>query len=177
MCLSRSGGLPLGYLNQLERRLAETEAALYGALVTLREMQPTSVIQASAKQDSAAKSARMNEWSRLPLRNWSDMERWQIAVSDHFSLEQISAETPNTNSSSTNAGPGPLHSTLGDVVASGTEMESSMHPRESVVMPGPTSSRIEAHGVLAADQFGHESDVTRQSTRAEELSRSSTLYF
>ncbi|KAJ5584650.1 uncharacterized protein N7459_004450 [Penicillium hispanicum] len=83
-------GLPLGYLNQLEHRLAETESALYGALATLRSMRPAAVIQASAKPESMQKqkSTRMDEWSQFPLSGWSDMERWMAAVSDQFIIEQ-----------------------------------------------------------------------------------------
>ncbi|KAJ5385917.1 hypothetical protein N7509_008458 [Penicillium cosmopolitanum] len=73
-----------------EQRLAETESALYGALVTLRAMQPATVAQVSAKPDSTQKqkAARMDEWSQLPLRGWSDMEHWMISMSDHFTIEQ-----------------------------------------------------------------------------------------
>lgn len=88
-------GLPLGYLNQLEQRLSETEAALYSALVTLRAMQPTTMAHASANPDSAhkQKAARMDEWNQLPLRGWSDMEHWFAGMSHQFTLEQ--PQTPN----------------------------------------------------------------------------------
>lgn len=95
-----SRGLPLGYLNQLEHRLAETESALYAALMTLRSSRPALVVEAKAKPDSAQKqkAARMEEWTQLPLQNWSDMEHWRIAMSDHFLIEQ-SQEAPFTESS------------------------------------------------------------------------------
>lgn len=34
------------------------------------------------------KAARMDEWSQLPLRGWSDMERWMTAMSNQFAIEQ-----------------------------------------------------------------------------------------
>lgn len=83
-------GLPLGYLNQLEQRLSETEAALYSALATLRAIQPTTLVQASPNTGSMhkQKAARMDEWNQLPLREWSDMERWLAGMSQQFSIEQ-----------------------------------------------------------------------------------------
>lgn len=88
-------GLPLGYLNQLEQRLSETEVALYSALVTLRAMRPTTMVHASINPDSAQKqkAARMDEWNQLPLRGWSDMEHWLAGMSHQFTIEQ--SQTPN----------------------------------------------------------------------------------
>ena len=85
-------GLPLGYLNQLEERLAETESALYGALMTIRSMGQPIVIQTPTKTDTLLKhkAARMKEWSQLPLREWPDMERWLTAMSDRFTIVQSS---------------------------------------------------------------------------------------
>ncbi|KAJ6179653.1 hypothetical protein N7519_010114 [Penicillium mononematosum] len=85
-------GLPLGYLNQLEQRLAETESALYGALMTIRSMGQATAAQATAKTETSLKhkAARMEEWSQLPLREWPDMERWLTAMSDRFTIEQPS---------------------------------------------------------------------------------------
>ena len=83
-------GLPLGYLNRLEQRLAETESALYGALITLASTNATTTVQATAKPDllHKSKAARMNEWTQLPLRDWTDIYRWKISVGDQFILNQ-----------------------------------------------------------------------------------------
>lgn len=53
-------------------------------------MQPTTVVQVSGKPESVQKqkAARMDEWSQLPLRGWSDMEHWMNSMSDHFKIEQ-----------------------------------------------------------------------------------------
>ncbi|KAJ6093400.1 hypothetical protein N7486_008689 [Penicillium sp. IBT 16267x] len=86
-------GLPLGYLNQLEQRLAETEAALYGALVTLRAVRPSAVVQASAKGDGQRqKSGRMEEWAQYPLQNWTGIEHWMAAVSDQYTVKRYPIE-------------------------------------------------------------------------------------
>ncbi|KAJ5280497.1 cytochrome P450 family protein [Penicillium angulare] len=88
-------GLPLGYLNQLEQRLAETEAAFYGALVTLRNLRNVPIVQPATKADEQRpKSTRMEEWSKLPLRNWPDMEHWMNQTSDQFTLNNISSAYP-----------------------------------------------------------------------------------
>lgn len=87
-----SRGLPLGYLNQLEQRLSETEAALYGALATLQTIKPTSIVQASPKVDThKTKSMRMEEWSKLPLQAWPDMGQWMSTVSDQFAVSSVPA--------------------------------------------------------------------------------------
>jgi hypothetical protein len=90
-------GLPLGYLNQLEQRLSETETALYSALVTLRAMRPTTMVHASAKPESVhkQKAARMDEWNQLPLRGWSDMDHWLAGMSHQFTVER--PQTPSAH--------------------------------------------------------------------------------
>ncbi|KAI2727175.1 transcriptional regulator family: Fungal Specific TF [Penicillium roqueforti] len=90
-------GLPLGYLNQLEERLAETESALYGALMAMRSMGQPIVIQ-TPKTDTLLKhkAARMKEWSQLPLRESPDMERWLTVMSDRFTIEQSSDVVSDT---------------------------------------------------------------------------------
>ncbi|KAJ5502500.1 hypothetical protein N7463_005374 [Penicillium fimorum] len=80
-------------------RLAETESALYGALMTICSMGQPTAVQIPAKTDTALKhkAARMEEWSQLPLRDWPDMERWQTAMSDRFTIEQPSDVVPDTS--------------------------------------------------------------------------------
>jgi hypothetical protein len=53
-------------------------------------MQPSTMAQVSMKTDSPQKqkAARMDEWSQLPLRGWSDMEQWLNSMSDQFTIEQ-----------------------------------------------------------------------------------------
>ncbi|KAK9640705.1 hypothetical protein HCH54_008467 [Aspergillus fumigatus] len=81
-------GLPLGYINQLEMRLADTELALYEALATLRSMNASSLVRASWKADvhPKQKAARMEEWAQLPLREPSDLERWLDSKRDKFTV-------------------------------------------------------------------------------------------
>ncbi|PKX90053.1 Zn(II)2Cys6 transcription factor domain-containing protein [Aspergillus novofumigatus IBT 16806] len=81
-------GLPLGYINQLEMRLADTELALYEALTTLRAMNGSTLIRASQKADISPKqkAARMEEWTQFPFREPSDLERWLDAKRDEFNI-------------------------------------------------------------------------------------------
>jgi hypothetical protein len=81
-------GLPLGYINQLEMRLADTELALYEALTTLRAMSASSLVRASRKANLSPKqkAARMEEWAQLSLHEPSDLERWLDAKRDEFNI-------------------------------------------------------------------------------------------
>ncbi|GKZ79534.1 hypothetical protein AnigIFM56816_003733 [Aspergillus niger] len=75
--------------------MPETESALYGALMALSSMGPaTTLLQATTKPDSLQKSkaARMEEWSRLPLRDWPDIYHWKASMSDQFTLNQLQGE-------------------------------------------------------------------------------------
>ncbi|RAK95367.1 uncharacterized protein BO80DRAFT_450298 [Aspergillus ibericus CBS 121593] len=85
-------GLPLGYLTQLEQRLADTELALFEALTTLRSLDHDGdLAKASLKPEVEAKQgkhARMEEWGRLPLREQSDTWRWWRAKNDEYISEQ-----------------------------------------------------------------------------------------
>ncbi|KAJ5721874.1 uncharacterized protein N7483_009808 [Penicillium malachiteum] len=105
-------------------RLAETEAALYSALVTLQGNMPDTVVQAVAKADEQkTKSTRMEEWSKLPLRDWPDMGNWMGAVSDQFTINQVP--------SSVSVAPGPV---------AGIQITPS-HRR------APSSTDLELHGI------------------------------
>lgn len=131
-------GLPPGYVNQLEHRLAETESALYAALASLRSLRPAPVIEAKAKTDPVQKqkAARMEEWNQLPLRGWSDMENWQAAMSDQFLIEQ-SREVPFAGSSEVGYSMPMLPQNDNDtprigVDARASSATSSWHPREDL---------------------------------------------
>ncbi|GJC91349.1 C6 finger domain-containing protein [Colletotrichum higginsianum IMI 349063] len=79
-----SQGIPNGYLNRLETRLAETEAALFRALSGALDGGPTSLDSASspALLPQAAWTPRQNkvdrvkEWDSLPLQTPDDIQAW-----------------------------------------------------------------------------------------------------
>ncbi|RAL14700.1 Zn(II)2Cys6 transcription factor domain-containing protein [Aspergillus homomorphus CBS 101889] len=91
-------GLPLGYLNQIEQRLADTEQALFDALTTMRELNGSHggmVVQATRKSaDTRPKNARMQEWSQLPLSDWTERERWREAKRDQYQWTRTVVESP-----------------------------------------------------------------------------------
>ncbi|KAF4179610.1 hypothetical protein CNMCM8694_001552 [Aspergillus lentulus] len=91
-------GLPLGYVNQLEMRLADTELALYEALATLRAMNGPSLIRASRKADISPKpkAARVEEWTQLPLREPYDLKRWLEAKNDQFMIKNVISDAQRT---------------------------------------------------------------------------------
>ncbi|KAJ5141174.1 hypothetical protein N7476_009081 [Penicillium atrosanguineum] len=188
--------------------MQETESALYGALVTLRSMSPTTVIQATAKPDSVhkPKAARIDEWSKLPLRNWSDMDRWQAAIGNTFTIEQPQ-RIPFTGSSGVgHAMPisptAHTHPPQGEGEVRGSALY-AWQPREDVHMgnpyethlrpPGMVSSPVYSRGqasrsgVTSPDRLLEFTSITGtdesqrendQSTKADELSKSQpSIYF
>ncbi|OKL59642.1 hypothetical protein UA08_05314 [Talaromyces atroroseus] len=90
-------GLPLGYLIQLEQRLADTELALFEALATLHSLGhgELALAKASTKpgnESRQGKQARMEEWTRLPLRdgNSSDIKTWWKAKDENYIIHESS---------------------------------------------------------------------------------------
>ena len=78
-------GLPLGYVNRLEARLAETEAALLYVLGHKHHGDASTSSQSEGSSEpgrgvsaSAAntKDDRIKEWDRLPLQSASDVQSW-----------------------------------------------------------------------------------------------------
>lgn len=159
---SAKRGLPLGYLNQLEERLAETESALYGALITIRSMGQPTAVQTPAKTDTSPKNkaARMEEWSQLPLREWPDMERWLTVMSDRFTIEQPSEAVSGTSGRGYTIPITPTHDkqqTLGDQSHSGL-VSYAWPPRDNRVSPGGSYDAHQPHPEVLASPgyFGHQ---------------------
>lgn len=162
------------------------------------------MVQATAKPNSVhkPKAARMDEWSRLPLRDWSDMDRWQAAMGDQFVMEQPQ-RVPFTDSS----GAGysiPISPAVNDTHSPQEEAQASpaiydWQPREDVHMGSPYENRLRPPGMVSSpvysgcqaagsegvtsptDGLPEHANVTgtedglrdiRQSTMANELSKS-----
>lgn len=88
-------GLPLGYLTQLEQRLADTELALFEALATLHSLghDEPPLVKASVKpgnENRHGKKARMEEWGRLPLRDGmiEDIRNWWNVKAENYVTHQ-----------------------------------------------------------------------------------------
>ena len=171
-----SRGLPLGYLNQLEQRLAETESALYGALTTLRSMgQSTTPVTKS--EALKLKPARMEEWSQLPIRDWNELERWMTVMSDQFSGQPRATSENDAISETQESHPPPYGWQEGGIDGrTGTSYEAhdpvlaSPYFQMDEVMPSDNSRQIGAVDAVGVLESG--------STRAEELSHQNpSLYF
>ncbi|GKZ59912.1 hypothetical protein AnigIFM49718_006236 [Aspergillus niger] len=155
-------GLPLGYLNQLEQRLAETESALYGALMALSSMGPaTTLLQATTKPDSLQKSkaARMEEWSRLPLRDWPDIYHWKASMSDQFTLNQSqggplmeSSAVSHAVSASPVATTAHSHSPQGEIEGPGPA-SFAWHPGEGLHMNSPYNVYLQPPGMVSSPVY------------------------
>lgn len=166
-------GLPLGYLNQLENRLDETEAALFRALTTLRSVNAEPPIAYTSSTSDAGprhKAARMQEWSRLPLSEWSDINHWwqaktkqftvtfpsSTALPDTISLAERSASLDGPRYGQRNDMPmDPFEGAIPNALSMGTPQSNlSPHPRESrpALIASPTTDRyITRAQRLAAD--------------------------
>ncbi|OJZ85182.1 hypothetical protein ASPFODRAFT_61858 [Aspergillus luchuensis CBS 106.47] len=145
-----------------EQRLAETESALYGALMTLSSMGPTTtLLQATTKTDSLQKSkaARMDEWSRLPLRGWPDIYHWKASMCDQFTLNQ-SQEVPlvdhSTASHAISASPAATtihsHSPQGELETPGPA-SFAWHPGGNVNMGSPYNAYLRPPGMVSSPTY------------------------
>lgn len=68
-------GIPIGFINRLESRLAETEEALFRVL-QLAETPSTANSLAPLPPSHQSRPERINEWDRLPLQTLDDIKRW-----------------------------------------------------------------------------------------------------
>jgi hypothetical protein len=75
-------GLPAAYIIALEKRLADTEAALSAALVVLQNQEVTRLddVQLSGASQALdrqrSKAEKLEEWKRLPLRTTEQLMTW-----------------------------------------------------------------------------------------------------
>lgn len=88
-------GLPLGYVNKLEARLAETEGALFRAL---HEKHTGTYADMSVCDSSSNKADRVSEWDGLPLRTAHQTNLWY--QSKLRGLESSEATSPSATTSS-----------------------------------------------------------------------------
>lgn len=73
-------GLPIAYINSLERRLRETESALYAAMLALDEHE---IIKAGnlgllKAPRELSKTERQDDWKRLPLQTPEQLASWFV---------------------------------------------------------------------------------------------------
>jgi hypothetical protein len=74
-------GLPAAYIAALEKRLAETETALYANLIALQELNgkqlpDRDLAGATISTRHRSKAERLEEWKRLPLQTGKQLDAW-----------------------------------------------------------------------------------------------------
>jgi hypothetical protein len=91
-------GIPAAYINSLEDRLAETEAALYSALTAIDSMSndPAGLRRALVHVSGPvarerSKIEKQNEWKRLPLRSGEQLHAWLEDKSSDCHVPHISS--------------------------------------------------------------------------------------
>ncbi|KAE9582556.1 Depudecin biosynthesis cluster-specific transcription activator DEP6 [Colletotrichum fructicola] len=101
-------GIPNGYLNKLETRLAETEAALFRVLSGTMDSQTYDAASSPALLSQAAWTPRQNkvdrvkEWESLPLQTPTDIQVWfrSKATESNDAATDLPAASPQSLMSS-----------------------------------------------------------------------------
>ncbi|KAI8239326.1 hypothetical protein K4K57_010436 [Colletotrichum sp. SAR 10_99] len=101
-------GIPNGYLNKLETRLAETEAALFRVLSCTMDSQTYDAASSPALLSQAAWTPRQNkvdrvkEWESLPLQTPTDIQAWfrSKATESNDAATDLPAASPQSLMSS-----------------------------------------------------------------------------
>lgn len=90
-------GLPVAYINSLEKRLRETESALYATMLALDEHDKIKASNLGLLKASRelSKNERQDDWKRLPLQTPDQLASWfkekqQQAVPSEPDLPHIS---------------------------------------------------------------------------------------
>lgn len=133
------------------------------------------MVHASANPDTVPKqkAARMDEWSQLPLRGWSDMDRWFAGMSHQFSIEQThNPSVPFTEPSegSFEMGQSPNNPSHSSIQSPGENMDAGVPstsyawpPRRDISMGSPYETHLRppemmSSPVLSRGQATGESD-------------------
>ncbi|KAF0324147.1 hypothetical protein GQ607_008577 [Colletotrichum asianum] len=101
-------GIPNGYLNKLETRLADTEAALFRVLSGTMDSQTYDAASSPALLSQAAWTPRQNkvdrvkEWESLPLQTPTDIQAWfrSKATESNDAATDLPAASPQSLMSS-----------------------------------------------------------------------------
>jgi hypothetical protein len=83
-------GLPATYITALEKRLAETETALYASLIALQELNGKQLLDCNLPSTSTptrprSKAEKLEDWKRLPLQNSEQLNAW-LQAQQQFSV-------------------------------------------------------------------------------------------
>lgn len=137
-------GIPAGYVNSLERRLADTERALFFALVEIHAgaviddnydsqgMKP-SVLSRSTPTTQQEKAGLVDEWTRFPLEHRAQAQAWLKSRQTGPYAVDNSLDQPTTGAE------GPLDTTTPSpsVATRGSKRPTTRSARESLRHLGP----------------------------------------
>jgi hypothetical protein len=141
--LTKSRGLPAGYLVALEKRLGETEAALHQTLSELfkgRVPENAPVVDVVGK----GKLAIMDEWYRLPLGNKNDQYNWWIGKSGRLGSQAIEEDNRAV----------PLNTEPEREIAFPEDMQSGM-------VPDHNSSAWESSNIQTSESLPHGENIVQ----------------
>ncbi|KAF6825222.1 C6 finger domain-containing protein [Colletotrichum plurivorum] len=171
-------GIPNGYLNKLETRLAETEAALFRALSGTLDGQAVGFDSASspallsqpAWTPRQNKVDRVKEWESLPLQTSSDLLAW---------FRSKASETGDTTAAAA-ASPQSLISSLSDqpIVRQLSREPAAAMPSPHVVIDMPIEPQFIEPMTPVNVVAGSNRSMSEGVSKAKELSKSQkNLYF
>lgn len=133
-------GFPEGYLAAIETRLIQTERALFEALsasngIDLNQIPAQSV--ADAFDTKTTKSARMEEWNRLPLLTAQDRQTWCLQKAETIGLVSRSPTRRQGDGSMTHVSlPHAHHDFQGENIDSSTSLWHQPYARNASLPTG-----------------------------------------
>lgn len=126
-------------------------------------MRQAPVVQPPTKADEQKpKAARMDEWSKLPLRNWSDMEQWMTSMSDQFKSSHFLAGVPVATPMRSNEIP--------DGEAEDTPTPYTWPSRNEISMRNPYENHPYPEIIKSSPGYAHDAVASRTAGVAPSLS-------
>ncbi|EFQ27340.1 uncharacterized protein GLRG_01835 [Colletotrichum graminicola M1.001] len=171
---SKARGIPNGYLNKLETRLAETEAALFRALSGVLDSPGSGSASSPVLLPQAAWTPRQNkvdrvkEWELLPLQTPNEIEAW---------FRSKAAEQSDPVPEPPDASPqSPVSSVSDSVLAPHPVRDSDSMPAQRPLLDAVIEPRLRSMTPIATTPVN---EVPSDSvSKAKELSKSQrNLYF
>ena len=146
-------GIPAAYITSLERRLVETEAALYAVLAATDTTSNSSAFDqlglqtdsTTSKLQDRSKLERQEEWKRLPLHSGKQLVEWFLEkkVQEEYALSSITRhQVSGTEESESRQNSATKHI--------GTALQPSLASAEIRSSHNPTDSDLSARPEVCA---------------------------
>jgi hypothetical protein len=146
-------GLPIGFINRLEARLAETEEALFRLVQSIDGSTNNHI---SLKPSSQRKDDRIQEWDNLPLGNMDDIRTWFESRTDQLvppALQGGSMDLDQTGS--------PTLETPSDLTNTEFPDDAQSNLEDGVVLSGPVDD-VSGSEIQTPRQFGSKAKEIEQ---------------